>query len=103
MYSCGHWDNPACMGESRRRHLAGRQQSHMRYGKHWGHHRGLRPGHVFMGVTWELGRSRCFPCVTITRLKGAGQPMRRNPGAVKGRSNLTSERKQRSKQGIGGG
>jgi hypothetical protein len=37
MYSCGHCDNPACMGESRRRQLAGRQQSRMRYGKHEGH------------------------------------------------------------------
>ena len=23
----------------------------------WGHHRGLRPGHVSTGETWELGRS----------------------------------------------
>ncbi len=25
-----------------------------------GHHRGLRPGHAFMGVAWGLGRSKCF-------------------------------------------
>jgi len=24
------------------------------------HHRGLRPDHVFMGVTWELGRANCL-------------------------------------------
>jgi len=25
-----------------------------------GHHRSLRPGHVYIGVIWELGRTRCF-------------------------------------------
>jgi len=32
----------------------------MRYGKCSGHHRGLRPGHVFTGVAWELGRAICL-------------------------------------------
>ena len=25
-----------------------------------GHHRGLRPGHVYIGVAWELGRAICL-------------------------------------------
>ncbi len=33
----------------------GKQQSGLRYGEWTGHHQGLRPGHVFMGVTWKLG------------------------------------------------
>jgi len=59
MYSCGHWINLET-GESRRGAKHGRQQPCMRYGKYAGHHRGLRPGHAFMGVTRELGRSECF-------------------------------------------
>jgi hypothetical protein len=34
-----------------------------------------------------------FSLCTTIRLMGAGQPMRRSPGAGKGRSNLNSERK----------
>lgn len=30
-------------------------------GEHRGHHRGLRPGHVLMGVVWELGRADGSP------------------------------------------
>ena len=38
----------------------GRQQACERYGECAGHHRGLRPGHVFMGVARELGRANCL-------------------------------------------
>ena len=31
-----------------------------RYGERAGHHRGQRPGHVFMGVARELGRANCL-------------------------------------------
>ena len=44
-------------GESRRFLCAARQQSYGRYGECIGHHRGLRTGHVFMGITRELGRA----------------------------------------------
>ncbi len=29
-------------------------------GEYLGHHRGLRPGHVHIGVTWELGIANCL-------------------------------------------
>jgi hypothetical protein len=32
----------------------------VRYGEQLEHHRGLRSGHVVIGVAWELGRSKCF-------------------------------------------
>ncbi|MEA3385296.1 MAG: hypothetical protein U9Q89_02420 [Thermodesulfobacteriota bacterium] len=32
----------------------------MRYGEYSGHHRGLRAGHVFTGVAWELERANCL-------------------------------------------
>ena len=38
----------------------GKQQSWMRYGEYLGHHRGLRPGHVFIGVARELERANCL-------------------------------------------
>ena len=49
--------------ESRQPACVGRQQTLMRskYGEHWGHHRGLRPGHLFKGVVRELGRTESFP------------------------------------------
>ena len=43
--------------QSRRYRLAGRQQSCLRQGERTGHHRGLRAGHEFRGVTRELGRA----------------------------------------------
>jgi hypothetical protein len=43
--------------QSRRSAWAGRQQSCLRQGERAGHHRGLRAGHVFTGVTRELGRA----------------------------------------------
>ena len=52
------WDNPVYR-ESRRDACSGRQQSPARNGECWGHHRGLRPGHVLKGVARELGRSKC--------------------------------------------
>ena len=47
-------------GESRRFACCGRQQSGMRYGKHCGHHRGLRAEHAFKGVARELERANCL-------------------------------------------
>ena len=32
-----------------------------KYGECWGHHRGLRPGHLFKGVVRKLGRAESFP------------------------------------------
>ena len=50
-------------GESRRSLATGRQQFQPRYGEWLGHHRGLRAGHVFIGVTRELRRANVSPCV----------------------------------------
>jgi hypothetical protein len=67
MYSCGHWDNPAHAGESRRSSCGGRHQSWMWNGECPGHHRGLRAEHVFKGVARELERANCllvhFKCI----------------------------------------
>ncbi len=49
--------SPGDRNESRRRACTGRQQSRPHQGKWMGHHRGLRAGHVFRGVTRELGRA----------------------------------------------
>ena len=57
-------------GESRRCLATGRQQSQARYGECAGHHRGLRTGHVSMGVTRELRRANESPCVE----RGVGVP-----------------------------
>jgi len=45
----------------------------MRNGKCSGHHRGLRPGHVFKGVTRELGRARKLPCESTRKMRGTGR------------------------------
>jgi len=50
----------------------GRQQSRGRYGKRPGYHRGLRPGHVFMGVTRELGRANCLLAESTGKQGGTG-------------------------------
>jgi len=39
---------------------SGRQQSPERYGERTGHHRDLRAGHAYKGITRELERARCF-------------------------------------------
>jgi len=57
-------------GESRRSPATGRQQSQPRYGEWVGPHRGLRVGHVSIGVTRELRRANASPCVT----SGVGVP-----------------------------
>ena len=49
------------LGESRQTGASGRQQTGMRHGKCVGHHRDLRPDHLFMGVARELGRAESFP------------------------------------------
>jgi hypothetical protein len=43
--------------KSRQCAVPGRQQSRLRQGEWAGHHRSLRAGHVFRGVTRELGRA----------------------------------------------
>jgi hypothetical protein len=74
----------------------------LRYGEQSGHHRGLRSGHVVIGVTWELGRSKCF---LVHKIRSRAPVSQRGEVLAlgKGCSNQTSERKQRSKQGIRGG
>lgn len=57
MYSRGPRIEPGNRLESRRYGASGRQQSCPRQGERAGHHRGLRAGHVFTGVTRELGRA----------------------------------------------
>ena len=69
MYNGGQWIRPCKRSESRQHALTGRQQSCPRQGERVGHHRSLRAGHVFTGVTRELGRA--------SRLLGSS---RRNEG-----------------------
>ena len=52
-----HRISPGNRTQSRRFQSIGRQQSSSRQGKRTGHHRGLRAGHAFRGVTRELGRA----------------------------------------------
>jgi hypothetical protein len=56
-YGCGRRIGPGNRAESRECPLTRRQQSCPREGERAGHHRGLRAGHAFRGVTWELGRA----------------------------------------------
>ena len=49
--------SPGNWTQSRPYGVVGRQQSCPRQGEWAGHHRGLRAGHVFKGVTRELGRA----------------------------------------------
>ena len=69
MYRGGQRISPGNRTQSRRYASNGRQQSSPRYGKRAGHHRSLRAGHAFRGVTRELGRA--------SRLLGSN---RRNKG-----------------------
>ena len=57
MYSCGQRISLRKWTQSRRHAVTGRQQSCSRQGERTGHHRSLRAGHVFTGVTRELGRA----------------------------------------------
>ena len=54
-------------------HTAEGSRPEMRYGKHSGHHRGLRPGHVLKGVARELGRARKLPCESTRKMRGTGR------------------------------
>ena len=77
MYSSGQQISSGNRTQSRRHPVIGRQQSGSRHGKRAGHHRGLRAGHVFRGVTRELGRA--------SRLLGsnsrrAGDRLKQHPG-----------------------
>ena len=56
-YGRGRRIGPGNRAESRECPVARRQQSCPREGERVGHHRGLRAGHAFRGVTWELGRA----------------------------------------------
>ncbi len=56
----------------------GKQHSGLRYGEWTGYHRGLRPGHVFKGVTRKsFGRLRTSfgraNCLLVGDEKGSGQ------------------------------
>ncbi len=57
MYSGGQRIGSGNRTENRRDPVSGRQQSCLRHGQRAGHHRGLRSGHAFRGVTRELGRA----------------------------------------------
>jgi hypothetical protein len=57
MYNGGTRLSSGNRTQSRQHAASGRQQSCSRNGKRTGHHRGLRAGHVFRGVTRELGRA----------------------------------------------
>ncbi len=46
-------------------------------GEYQGHHRGLRPGHAFMGETWELGRADCL--LVQYKVSGEDSEKRTNP------------------------
>ena len=77
MYNGGQRISPRKRYESRRYALNGRQQSCLRYGQWTGHHRSLRAGHAFRGVTRELGR--------VSRLLGnqsrsQGDRLNQHPG-----------------------
>lgn len=58
-YGRGHKDKPLGNQRGKPTVLLGWKAAVLygRYGKSIGHHRGLRTGHVFMGVTRELGRA----------------------------------------------
>jgi len=79
MYSCGPRISPGNRTQSRPCAATGRQQSRAREGERAGHHRGLRAGHAFRGVTRELGRA--------SRLLGsqsrrAGERPEQHPGVA---------------------
>ncbi len=64
MYSCGHWislysEYRVLVKADRLYFLEGIRPEHVKESDQC-HHRGLRPDHVFMGVTRELGRSNCL-------------------------------------------
>ena len=73
MYNRGHWIIPENLEESRHAGFRGRQQPFMHYGECEGYHRGLRPGHVFKGVTRELGRAGKLPCESTRKMRGTGR------------------------------
>ena len=78
MYSGGQTIGPGNRAESRRDPVSGRQQSCPRQGERAGPHRGLRAGHVFRGVTRELGRaSRLLG----SERRGWGDRHNQHPGA----------------------
>ena len=92
---------------SRRRAVAGRQQSWMRPGEGPGYHRGLRAGHACRGVTRERGRAHgvlgepqgeaCRPVRQSLPALGGGSRLSGEPGMRKG------HKARRALQGIGEG
>jgi hypothetical protein len=108
MESCGPQDNPqATARESRRRAVAGRQQSWMRQGACPGYPRGLRAGQACRGVTRELGRANSV----LGEHQGEEcRPVRQRLPALGGGSRLAGEpcrskghKARRALQGIGEG
>ena len=85
MYSCGHWDNLLGNQRGKPTTSTGRKAAAL-----YAIRRGYRtpPGSETRACIHRgnLGTReiQMFPCVTTIRLMGAGQPMRRNPGAGKG-------------------
>ncbi len=78
MYNRGEKMSPGNRSHSRRYEATGRQQTCSRQGKRAGHHRGLRAGHGFKGVTRELGRaSRLLG----TNRRSEGDRRNQHPGA----------------------
>ena len=77
MYRGGQRIGLGNRAESRQGGAPGRQQSYPRQGERVGHHRGLRAGHAFRGVTRELGRaSRLLG----TERRKAGDRRNQHPG-----------------------
>ena len=96
--------------ESRRSPATGRQQSQPRYGEWVGPHRGLRAGHVSIGVTRELRRANASPCVTSgvgvpsvgVKTPGAERqlaPLKRTICESKGTQSQTSDARYRGRRG----
>ncbi len=61
-----------------------------KYGECWGHHRVLRPGHLFKGVVRELGRAESFPVREGFDRRDPGQT---TPGNVGGSAGIESVEK----------
>ena len=87
-------DRPERSGESRQCAMAGRQQSHPRYGQCVRHHRDLRPGHVNTGVAGELERSDCI----LLSKSGWVIPEHKTPGVSRLRIGLVGEPMGNTKQ-----
>lgn len=68
-----------------------RQQSRRRYGEPLRHHRGLRAGHDFKGVTRELERALLFPQVRNEDPEDKGYRTTKSPWRLRGASSPKGE------------